>query len=194
MFKQKGIWEKLLCEQCEQKLSVWEGYASKALFGGEYIRSPRHGRLTKISGLDYKKLKLFQLSILWRAGVSSNELFSAVQLGPHQEILREMLLKDNPGLPNRYGCVMFAIEENGELFNGVLIPPRKTHIQGHKAFKFMFGGFLWVMLVSGHDTISLIHECTLQTDGSIIIMIRQTSEMKNLFRFSQELARLGRSA
>ena len=194
MFKQKGIWEKLLCEQCEQKLSVWEGYASKALFGGEYTRSPRHGRLMKISGLDYKKLKLFQLSILWRAGVSSHELFSAVKLGPHQEFLRAMLFEGEPGPPNRYGCVMFGIEHNGEALKGVLIPPKSTHIQGHKAFRFIFGGFLWVMLVSGHNTSSLIYECTLQTDGSTIIMIRQASEMKNLVRFSQELARLGRSA
>jgi len=132
MFKQKGIWEKLLCERCEQRLSVWEGYASKALFGGEYTSSPRHGRLTKISGLDYKKLKLFQLSTLWRAGVSSHELFSAVKLGPHQELLRAMLFEGEPGPPNRYGCVMFGIEHNGEALKGVLIPPKSTHIQGHK--------------------------------------------------------------
>ena len=126
--------------------------------------------------------------------MSKDKLFSGVQLGPHQEVLRELLLKEDPGPPARYGCVIFGLQHEGKAFTNVLIPPSKTHIQGHKGFKFVFGGFLWVMLVSGHDTISLISECTLQADGTIMIMIRQASEMKNIVRFSRQLASLGRSA
>ncbi len=71
-FQQKGLREKLLCDACEQRLSIWEQYTCKLLHGGvaqTYSQcSDDHFYLEE---LDYKKLKLFQLSVLWRAGLSS---------------------------------------------------------------------------------------------------------------------------
>jgi hypothetical protein len=32
-FAQKGIRERLLCGECEQRLSVWEGYSAGVIFG-----------------------------------------------------------------------------------------------------------------------------------------------------------------
>src|SRR5574337_1403481 len=64
--KQKGIREPLLCQGCEQKFSVWERYASLALEGGVDLTYRRERNLVYISGLDYAKFRLFQLSIVWR--------------------------------------------------------------------------------------------------------------------------------
>jgi hypothetical protein len=56
---------------------------------------------------DYKKMKLFQLSILWRAAEATGEFFSAVILPTHhRERLRQMLLTENPGADHEYFCTM----------------------------------------------------------------------------------------
>jgi len=64
--------------------------------------------MIECGGIDYKLFKLFQLSLLWRAGVSDRPIFKEVALGRHQEILRRMLLDDDPGESHKYGCIMLA--------------------------------------------------------------------------------------
>ena len=93
-YKQKGFREPLLCEDCEQRLSVSEQYMSKLLNGGVPTIVSLDGRRIRFRDIDYNKLKLFQISILWRAGVSSLPVFSQVQLGPHEPRLRHDLLTD----------------------------------------------------------------------------------------------------
>jgi hypothetical protein len=82
---QKGIREPLLCHDCEQQISVWEGYARQVLFGGVPIQGNKEDKKITVENIDYANFKLFQLSIIWRASVSSRPEFRQVQLGPHQE-------------------------------------------------------------------------------------------------------------
>jgi hypothetical protein len=102
---QRGLTEKLLCSACEQRFSRYEKYAAEVMTGRMGHRYKNQGRRIVITGLDYEKFKLFQMSILWRAAVSSLDFFRLVTLGPHQEALREMLLSDDPGMPDRFGWV-----------------------------------------------------------------------------------------
>ena len=88
---QKGLRERLLCRDCEQRLSDWGQYASQAL-STISLEDPTEGSKSFIAHFDYAKFKLFQLSILWRTGVSRRCEFRQVQLGPHEEHLRAMLL------------------------------------------------------------------------------------------------------
>ena len=111
---QKGVREPLLCAECEGLFSEWERYASLVLKGGVELSYRREGSLIYIGGLDYAKFRLFQLSVLWRAGVSSLPFFDAVGLGKHAEILRQLLLRGDPGRPFRYGCLMFGIKVEDE--------------------------------------------------------------------------------
>ncbi len=47
-------------------------------------------------------VKLFHLSILFWAGVSSRPCYREVSLGPHQETLRQLILNRDPGSPHQY--------------------------------------------------------------------------------------------
>ena len=73
-YEQKGIREKLLCQSCETLLSKHEGYARTVLFGGTEISVRKEDGNYIIGDIDYKKFKLFQISILWRAGISNHRL------------------------------------------------------------------------------------------------------------------------
>ena len=192
--KQKGMRERLLCDACEQKISVWEGYAH-ALFvqPTKPLEAERHGSLLRIGGLDYPKLKLFELSILWRACVSTLPFFAKCQLGPHAEVIRQQLAGADPGHPDRYGALMYGLKV-GELPETlqVIAEPRPVRSHGIRAYNLTFGGFLWVFHVAKTDPPIDLRQCFLREDGTRFISVRNALEMRNLQLFATELGRLGR--
>src|ERR1700733_10963482 len=112
----------ILCRECESLLSRYESYGKGVLYGGmegyhrrqgatkQYLRMPAGANLLQINGLDYKRFKLFLLSIVWRASISKREVFSRVSLGEHEERIRQMLITENPRESNVYPCVVNTYE------------------------------------------------------------------------------------
>lgn len=111
----------ILCRECDNEIiGEFESYASSILYGGSESLSEsqkpsmrnfvnQHGiEFTYCENLDYKKFKLFLLSVLWRASVSKRDLFSLIELGSHEDILREMIFEGNPKEKNDYPCVIYT--------------------------------------------------------------------------------------
>lgn len=192
-FRQKGLKEKLLCDVCEQKISVWEGYARNVLKGGVPLVTRTEGNLIFIEGLDYKKFKLFQLSILWRASVSKQQFFEYVDLGPHEEIIRNQLVEEHAGVSSRYPCFMFGLKHESIVVTDLIIQPKKTKLNGQVAYSFVFGGILWAFAVSNQDATEASLAATLRENGTAVIQVRSVMEMQSLFRFTKELSELGRA-
>lgn len=81
--------EKLLCSPCEERLSRWEGYASRVFSGGVPLTGVRHGKALYLKGIDYSNFKLFLMSLLWRFSVTQNPWLGRCDIGPHSERLRK---------------------------------------------------------------------------------------------------------
>lgn len=105
----------ILCQDCDTSvIGKLEDYADKFLHG----KFPNQAtpRIELINGqecvvrendptYDYKRFKLFLLSMLWRASISSRPFFQQVRLGQKvQEDLRKMILEGKPGEPDEYAC------------------------------------------------------------------------------------------
>ena len=191
--EQKGLREPLLCDRCEQQLSVAEGYARKLLLGGAPVTYRSEGSVVFLSGLDYHQLRLFQLSVLWRAGVSTLPFFTDVQLGPHAEKLRRLVHAGDPGPSDRYCCVMFGLKYEKQAFAGVVMQPGRVRLHGQIAYRFVFGGFLWAFFASGQGLPAALLPCTLQPPGNAVFVVLDAMDMDNLASFSTELVRIGRS-
>ena len=95
---QKGIRERLFCESCEQHFNE---YFEKPFREQWVIAQPLPNPWTDESvhwvNVDYSSFKLFHLSVLFRAGVSTLPTYREVSLGKHQEKLRHLLLNRDPG-------------------------------------------------------------------------------------------------
>lgn len=104
-----GLKEKLLCKECEERFQKWEDYFARTVNQKKMfdLERPADGKKwVRVSGFDYAKTKLFLLSILWRTHVARHSLFQ-IKLGEtHEKRLRDMLLTNNPGVPEEYGCVI----------------------------------------------------------------------------------------
>lgn len=179
-YRQKGLRERLLCEPCEQKLSVYEGYARKLLRGGVQISVQPELQLIRLADLNYQSLKLFQISVLWRAGVSTLREFEQVRLGVHAERMRRMLAEEDPGGAADYGCIMCALMHQDELVEELVVPPTWARLAGLKAYRFVFGGLVFVYVVSGISPPQPVVEFFAQPNGTALVRLQQMSEMRFL--------------
>ena len=76
---QKGIREHLFCTRCEQHFSKnYENYAARKTSSLPSTQHNKPGDIIYVSEIDYQKFKLFQMSLLWRASVTSKREFSEV--------------------------------------------------------------------------------------------------------------------
>ncbi len=171
-YKQSGYHEPLLCARCEADLSVWETYARGLLLGGVKFQYTREENITWVHGIDYHQFKLFQLSILWRAAVATGDFFSKVQLGPHQERLRVMLLNKDPGEPWEYGCLMIGVHQDGQM-QPIIVQPTPARLPDGQGMQFIFGGYFWAYRIASHRSMDRgFLNAILQRSGKLALMFK----------------------
>lgn len=163
--EQKGLREHLLCGECETKLSKWETYTSRLLSNGVPTVAKRTGDLIWVDGADYEKFKLFQLSILWRAGASNLPMFSKVQLGVHEETIRQRVFSETPGAPSEYGCALYALTTKDGVDRGLIVAPTLCRMEAIHTYHFVFGGLIWLFFVSNHSPSRHLTEGFVQRNG-----------------------------
>ena len=182
-WKQNGFKEPMLCWDCEQFLSKhYEDYANRNFFSKQLPSPTLHGKTKRIEvkGLEYKQMKLFMLSILWRAGVANHEFFKHVQLGPHETTLRHMLLNENPGGVDDYGFVTCTIKFNGSDFKDFFVEPTLSRLAEVRSYRFVFSGLQVDFLVASHKMNSPIRRCFLQPSGEWLIYETEFAEHPRL--------------
>ncbi|KFF18849.1 hypothetical protein IW22_16725 [Chryseobacterium sp. JM1] len=59
------------------------------------------------------KHSCFFLSILWRCHISKNKVFSDVDLGPHAEHIRKMIMGNDPRNDHEYEVILIYIDTDG---------------------------------------------------------------------------------
>jgi hypothetical protein len=189
-YVQKGIREKLLCQDCEQLLSPFEDHARRFFYGGRAFSFREEEDRVIAKDIDYKKFKLFELSLLWRAGVSKHSFFQRVTLGPHQERLRQMLISQDPGSSYDYGCVLLRLEISGNKpMDEIIRPPDSIRSHGYKCFRFLLGGYLWIFVVSKHSQSFPYRELFLSEDGKLTLHVRPAENMGLIKGFAALLAK-----
>ncbi|MHC4259419.1 MAG: hypothetical protein ACYSTF_03245 [Planctomycetota bacterium] len=151
---QKGLRESLLCKGCEQHLNKYESYFADTWFQNQLIPTHVSKEISTIGGLDYKRFKLFHMSILWRAGITSRKEFVNVNLSNHEERLRQLVLDDDPGDPNQYSVFGYILVfPSDRVCNSLLIQPVEVDLFNVPGFHVTFGGCVWHYLLS--DNIDL---------------------------------------
>lgn len=189
---QKDAYEKLLCSECDGKIlnlryetpfqKLW--YLEKALpesISEDYI---------EISKIDYASFKLFHLSILWRASISSLPPYKAVSLEKQQEErIRNMLLNNDPGLPNEYQifATILLRPRTNKVLDGFIMSPIITEFKKIPVYMFVFGGCVWHYVI-GDQIIEEVMPITLSTSGSIGLKAYDATRVTPINRFFLEEA------
>jgi hypothetical protein len=175
-FMQKGEREYLLCQECESKLSKYEGYTAKLISKIQNFPKDNSGLFVYSDCVDYKQFKLFQLSILWRASVSQRKMFAQVDLGSkHEERIRRMLVDEIPGKSSDYGCfiIMFPNPKN---LDKIIWSPARVKLFGHNGYKLMTGNLMWYFFVTSHAPNAEFQEFFVQESGMLRVWLDVNGE------------------
>lgn len=131
---------------------IWSGWGNAQTLEGRFTKiGDSHMGIRRTSGLDTKRLRLFFLSLLWRAAATSRPEFSEVQVsGADLETLREMVATGNPNPSSFYRIHLTQLSTRGPAQNLVpiaqfkeirsLIPGWKHRLE--KIFRFYFDGLV----------------------------------------------------
>lgn len=102
--------QNLVCKDCEEKFKEYDNYAIRLL-----LKQEKYQKLLILNGqtmgwliesFDYKKLKLFFISLLWRAGASDLPQFKRINIRKHLQRARDLILSDNPGNENEFSFIL----------------------------------------------------------------------------------------
>ena len=145
---QSGYKERLLCSDCEKLLNNYERH-SRRLFR-DVLPPPvlRAARMREFHNLDYRLLKLFFLSVLWRASLSSLPIFKHISLGPHEKRLRNMVLSGEAGSEADYPTLFFILHLDGQHLRDFTVEPTFMRVEGRKCYRLVLSGFVVLIFVS----------------------------------------------
>jgi hypothetical protein len=192
--KQKGVREKLLCENCEQKISRWEKYAKEAFGNGLGIQIVRTGNIFRLSNLNYQTFRLFLLSLLWRMGVSKLEFFEDTRLGEkHQEILRKALLNGDPLEPLQYPCLISAVQLNGEFHRAWISQSMHNKSGNYHCHCIVINGILFCFFVASHAMPAVFGEVCINKKNEMSVYFGEVKEIPFLAEFASNLGNAIRS-
>src|SRR5260221_3363668 len=145
-----GFWERLLCAECEAILNPFETHACDVIFREQFSRNRGSAGMCIFGGLNYQKFKLFYLSVLWRAHASKAPEFRSIQLGPHADKLRRMILANDAGSADRYGLHLKELTHGGVRMRDFISAPQISRPESHTVYRLIFGGFEWNIWMSSH--------------------------------------------
>lgn len=81
--------EELLCSDCEKRTNPWDDYGATFLLqkssadGRPITDTPGDVVAYQYDDVDHARLKLFAISLLWRASTTANGFFEKIDIGPN---------------------------------------------------------------------------------------------------------------
>jgi hypothetical protein len=170
-----GIYDKTIVTREGEKIFLeWDDYAYKLLVEQFSAAKPiKHNNLIiayVYDNYDYKRLKLFFLSLLWRASVSSHQFFKRVSLDPHAEIVKEAILKSNPGAGDFYATLLSIFNDDQSWAK--MMDPFSTRHDGIKFYKFYLGNIVADIKVDKRSALSPLKEFQISPKHPLILFTR----------------------
>ena len=169
-----GIWEYLLCEECEMKLKVNEDPTIELIFNhespnGKQLYDSRqevfyqnYNAMASVFGWnDFSYFRKFILGVLWKASISKRKEFNHVKLDENsEEELRNWILNDEIGNPHKYAFNCLSIYRNNDAKDNVIFPFIKFLDNKSRSPFYLFGmgGLLFQIDYSNNCYISIIQD------------------------------------
>jgi hypothetical protein len=175
-----GIYDTtLVCDNCERLFSPFDDYAQQILLADrEAARAILHENelIAYIyDSYDYVKLKLFFMSLLWRASQSSHKFFRRIDLGPHEPLLKKALIDADPGDPDFYAVILARFPKP----LGVL-DPHNERLDGVNFCRICLAGFVAYIKVDNRPTPESFQDFTLKPERPLLLIARDPAQSRDV--------------
>lgn len=143
-----GVYDdQIWCQSCEIKYGKWDGNAISIL--RESIKKISTNLVTcevPIDGLN--ELRLFFISLIWRASTSKKRLYDKVSLGVFADMAKKILESDSPGSVEDFSTIVSFSGRDERL----IANPVKVRYSGVLFYRFYLGYFTVSIKVSSQKT------------------------------------------
>jgi hypothetical protein len=183
-FIQNGFKEKLLCGDCEIRLSRWESVLKETLvdIGNKTSTSLSIDiigkELFRVKRIRYKEFKLAILSIIWRMSIASDPFFESYKLGIYDEKLRQALLSEKVPDEKKFP-IMVSRYELDEVFDPGMVmgfPPGRYE-RLFTVQSFIIWGHRFFVFINDKIFPKVPIECFLRDSGVLYIDVRSLVEL-----------------
>lgn len=188
-FRQTGGYEgQILCQSCDNEvLGKLEKYASQVLYGGIPNKIQKRDKdkgmeYTLYEKIDHRKFKLFLLSLLWRASISKLPIFKDINLGRHEEKIRQMIIDNILDDPVQYQCAMASYLHLEEAKEYQFIRPGSIEDDDGFVFLFSIGGILYFYYESHVNSLAWLDTYAFKANGELKLIHMTNKVVAAVFR------------
>jgi hypothetical protein len=179
--------ENLLCNECEhERFEPWDRYAAECFIHGiERDGRPFHpteNLALVFDSWDQRKLRMFAISLIWRAAVTDNPIFNRVTMGPHEERARQFILQGDPGSPDDFSVVLARWVARPE-YAGIELTqfsPYCSKLEGINSAKFFLGGVIIHVKCDKRPFADPFPELFLKPDRPVLMVTREIEGSKDI--------------
>jgi hypothetical protein len=181
--------ENLVCHECEQRFGPPDDYAAEIFLDrfrndGYALTLPSTGEVMayQYSGVDYARLKMFAITLLWRASATSLPFFARVTTGPHQERLRQLILANDPGDAKEFSTfiVRWVSRPGHEAIAQTQISPYLAKLEGINEVKFLFAGAIMHVKVDKRPYRRPFPDFIIRPDSPLVVVARELEGSKDI--------------
>jgi hypothetical protein len=182
---QKEDYDKnILCGDCDNGIigGIYEDYAKDALYGEnlnpeiapkcENFKNPVDGAEYSIcNNIDYTKMKLFLLSLLWRASITDRPTFNEVNIGSkHKEILRKMIYENSAPSETEYPIIITSFMRTENKLDNMIFQPKRIRTKGGlNGYSFLIDSLEFIFFVNSvnHKLPEYVLKSTIKQSGEL---------------------------
>lgn len=178
-----GVYDQnLVCRSCEDRFAPWDSYAADLLINRRdtQFRSflTAEGLIppaTMASDVDYRNLRLFVLSLLWRAAASSHPYFAKIEIDGQVNQLRELVLAADVGKQSDFPTVFCRwVDERSILAGQFMVNPYEyKSTRGAAMARFFMGSFILDIQVDNSPLPDFLASVALAPNGPLYVIHRE---------------------
>jgi hypothetical protein len=121
------------------------------MFTDPLQQSPTQKRIYLFPNVQCRMLKMFLLSVVWRASVATRAECLHVSLGPYEEELRQLILADADIEPGRFGCLAWLLFDEDRHFVDFMTEPTYHREGRNRCYRLVMRGFVFFVFVGQQE-------------------------------------------
>ena len=177
-----GIYDDaIVTNEGESLFGPWDNYAYEVLLNRfkEFTPLYKSHQLVgwQLKDVDYALLKLFGLSVLWRADASTQPAFQKVKLGVHESKIRDLLLRADPAKAEDYSVYFMRWIDDG-FGPGPPMDPIRQRIDGVNFYLVYCGRYVLYVKVDRRDTGPTLRELQVAPTRPLLVGARNLRKSK----------------
>jgi hypothetical protein len=177
-----GIYDNtIVCAKCETIWQEWDNYTQQLLTDMPLNSQLRYHNNEKlcyvIENYDYKKLKLFFISMCWRASASTHPFFSKVKLGILENLAKNYVVNADPGCVDDFGVILAKFDHP---IGKSTLDPHEDVYSGVNFFRFYLASYIAYIKIDAKSLPQLFSKLAVSENQPLYIICRDFTKSKEL--------------